>query len=196
MPGRPALVLMLVLAPALVGAAASDEAVAAVKKTLTAALDVARAGGTQDEKLVALRALAREMLDTRAMGRRAIGDALAAQPPKQQEEYFELFDQLIVRAYLQKLLLFRDPHFDYREPRDQGDVVIVGTQIVTAKDAYQVEYAMRQREERWLATDVIVEGISLTDNYRSQFASLLRDHSFEELLDLMRRATRARDERT
>ncbi len=190
MPGRrPALVLVLVLAPALSGAAASDEAVAVVRKTLAAALEVVRAGGTRDEKLVSLRAVARNILDTRAMGRRAMGDALTAQPPQQQEEYLELFDHLIVRAYLQKLLLFRDPRFGYGKPRRKGDVVIVGTTIVTSKDEYHVDYEMREREGRWAATDVIVEGISLTENYHAQFASLLRDRSFEELLDLMRRKT-------
>ena len=95
-----------------------------------------------------------------------------------------------VRAYLQKLLLFRSPSFGYSEPQRNGDVVIVGTRIVSPKDEYHVDYEMRERDGQWMATDVIVEGISLTDNYRSQFASLLRDRSFKELLDLMRRKTR------
>jgi phospholipid transport system substrate-binding protein len=193
MAARPALVLALVLAPALVSAAAADDPVAAVRKTLDAALEVARGAGSQDEKLASLRAVARDILDTRTMGRRAIGDVLAAQPAERQEEYLSLFDQLMVRAYLQKLLLFRNPRFSYGEARRQGDVVIVGTEIVTSKDEYHVDYEMRQRDGRWVATDVIVEGISLTDNYRSQFATLLRDRSFDELLDLMRRTTRARE---
>lgn len=186
---RPALLLVLGLAPALLGAA-SDEAVAVVRKTLDAALEVVRTDRTRDEKLDSLRAVARDILDTRAMGRRAIGDVLSKQPPQQQEEYLELFDQLIVRAYLQKLLLFRDPRFDYREPRPRGDAVIVESTIVTAKDEYHVDYEMRERDGRWRATDVIVEGISLTENYRAQFSSLLRDRSFAELLDLMRSRTR------
>ena len=188
---RPVLVLVLVLAPALWGAANPDEAGTTVKKTLDAALTIARTSSSRDEQLVALRAVARDILDTRAMGRRAMGDVLAAQPPQQQEEFLELFDQLMVRAYLQKLLLFRDPHFDYGKPRTEGDVVIFPTKIVTTKDEYHVDYEMRERDGRWVATDVIVEGISLTDNYRSQFASLLRERSFAELLDLMRRKTRA-----
>jgi phospholipid transport system substrate-binding protein len=192
---RPALVLVLVLASGLLGATTSDEAVAVVKKSLDAALAAARASGSRDENLVALRAVARDILDTRAMGRRAMGNALAAQPPEQQEAYLQLFDQLIVRAYLQKLLLFRDPHFGYGDPQRDGDVVTVRTKIVTAKDEYHVDYEMREREGRWVATDVIVEGISLTENYRSQFAGLLRDRSFPELLDLMRSKTRpAREE--
>jgi phospholipid transport system substrate-binding protein len=187
---RLVLVLVLVLVPAMLGAAASDEAVAAVKKTLAAALEVARAGGTRDEKLLSLRGVARDILDTRAMGRRAMGDVLAAQPPEQQEEYLELFDRLMIRAYLQKLLLFRNPRFGYGKPQRKGDVVIVATTIITSNDEYHVDYEMREREGRWGATDVIVEGISLTQNYHAQFSSLLRDRSFAELLDLMRRKTR------
>jgi len=187
---RSTLVLALVLAPVLMGTATPEGAVTVVKKTLDAALVAARAGGSRDENLASLRAVARDILDTRAMGRRAMGDVLAAQPPEQQEAYLELFDELIVRAYLQKLLLFQDPHFDYGEPKGSGDVVIVRTKIVTAKDEYGVDYEMRERDGRWVATDVIVEGISLTDNYRSQFSSLLRDRSFQELLDLMRNKLR------
>ena len=70
---RRALVVVLLLAPTLMGAATSDGAVAVVKKGLDAALAASRAGGTRDENLVALRAVARDILDTRAMGRRAIG---------------------------------------------------------------------------------------------------------------------------
>jgi phospholipid transport system substrate-binding protein len=192
MPARtaPLLLLVLALAPLVSGAAAPDQAVQAVRKTLDAALEIAHTSGTQDEQLNALRAIARDILDTRTMGRRAIGDVLAAQPEERQQEYFDLFDQLIVRAYLQKLLLFHDPHFDYGEPHIHGEVVIVGTKIVTSKDEYQVNYQMRERDGRWVATDVIVEGVSLTENYRAQFSSLLRDHSFDELLDLMRRTAR------
>ena len=115
--------------------------------------------------------------------------SLAAQTPEKQEEYFELFDHVIVRAYLSKLLLFRKPRFGYRKPRREGDVVIVGSKVITTKDEYYVDYEMRERDGRWVATDVIVEGISLSDNYYEQFSSLLRGRSFEELLDLMRRKT-------
>ena len=66
----------------------------------------------------------------------------------------------------------------------------MATKIITTNAEYYVDYEMREREGRWVATDVIVENISLSDNYRAQFASLLRGRSFEELLELMRRKTR------
>jgi phospholipid transport system substrate-binding protein len=187
---RSALALWLVLTPTLVRSAPPEDAVAVVKRTLDAALSIAQAAGTRDENLAALRGVARDFLDTHAMGRRAMGGVLAAQPPDQQAAYLELFDEVMVRAYLQKLLLFRSPRFSYGDPRRSGDVVLVTTRIATVKDEYRVDYEMREREGRWMATDVIVEGISLTDNYKSQFESLLRDRSFAELLDLMRAKAR------
>jgi phospholipid transport system substrate-binding protein len=188
---RLAVALWLALTPALAHAAPADDAVAVVRRTLDAALAIARAGGSRDESLGKLRSVARDILDTATMGRRALGDVLAARPADQQREYLALFDELMVRAYLQKLLLFRDPHFTYGEPYRRGDVVVVPTRIVTAKDEYRVEYDMREHDGRWAATDVVVEGISLTENYKSQFVALLRDRSFAELLDLMRTKTGA-----
>jgi phospholipid transport system substrate-binding protein len=186
-PRRSAIALALLLAPALLRAATpAEDAAAAVRRTLDAALATAAAQKTRDENLTALRTVARDFLDTKAMGRRAIGDKLSAQPPAEQAEYLDLFDELLVRAYLQKLLLFKSPRFLYGAPRRAGDAVIVPTRIATAKDEYAVDYEMRENGGRWLATDVIVEGISLADNYREQFASLLRDRTFAELLDVMR----------
>jgi phospholipid transport system substrate-binding protein len=184
--GLSVLALCCLMGPALVRAAPADDAVAAVKRTLENALATATGQKTRDENLAALRVVARDFLDAKAMGRRAIGDALSAQPSAQQAEFLELFEELLVRAYLQKLLLFRSPRFLYGTPRPAGDAVIVPTRIATAKDEYQVAYEMRQRGGRWVATDVVVEGISLTDNYREQFASILRDRGFAELLDVMR----------
>ena len=69
-------------------------------------------------------------------------------------------------------------------------MTIVPTRILSARDEYFVSYEMNRRNGRWLATDVVIEGISLTRNYRSQFQTILRRQSFEELLARMRRTTR------
>jgi phospholipid transport system substrate-binding protein len=186
-----ALGLVLALASGLQGAAPPEDAGAVVRRMLADAVAIARAGGDRDESLAKLRGVARGILDTRTMGRRALGDVLAAQPAEQQQAYLELFDELMVRAYLQKLLLFRDPRFEYGTPRQAGAALIVPTRIVTSKDTYRVDYEMQERDGRWVATDVIVEDISLTDNYKAQFESLLANRSFAELLDLLRTKTRA-----
>ncbi|HKA30046.1 MAG TPA: ABC transporter substrate-binding protein, partial [Candidatus Binatia bacterium] len=102
------------------------------------------------------------------------------------EEFFNLFDELIVRSYLQKLLFFRQPRFAFGQEETAKDTVIVHTRILTDKDEFFVNYEMHQRDGTWLASDVVIENISLTQNYAQQFQELLRSRSFDDLLELMR----------
>lgn len=167
----------------------------AVRATLRDAKKAERMDAARDVRLAALRAAARELVDTRTMGRIAIGPALDAQTPAAQEEFFRHFDVLVVRSWMQKLLFFRDPQFAFAPSETHADHVLVKTRIVTPKDYYLVNYEMRQRAERWWATDIVVEGMSITQSYRAQFEGLLARRSFDEVLELLRRKTRTLRER-
>lgn len=186
---RAAVALSLALLALLcTGAAAPGTgATATVRDALQQATAVSSTDQPREQQLEGLRILARGLVDTKAMGQRALGSAYAERTAAEQQEFLRLFDELIVRAYLQKLLLFRNPTFRFRPEARDGDTVMVVSEVVTGKDTYEVGYAMRFDQERWLATDIVVEGISLSGNYADQFASALKTRSFDELLDLMRR---------
>jgi phospholipid transport system substrate-binding protein len=162
---------------------AGGEAVEAVRQTLGKAASAVQGEATRNEKLAKLRDLARQLFDGGAMGRRALGDVLDLQTTEQQAAFLELFDDFMIRAYLQKLLFFRNPRFAYAEPEARGEETLVRTRIVTRKDDYFVDYLMHRRDDHWYASDVIVEGISLTENYGAQFRSMLEHESFDELLN-------------
>jgi len=166
--------------------AAPAGAVDAVRDTLGKARAVVLTDDTHEQKLEALHELARHLMDTRAMGRRAIGPKLAEQSAAQQEEFLKLFDELIVRSYLQKLLFFRQPRFAFGKEEVGQDTVLVHTRILTDKDEFFVDYEMHQHDGAWVASDVVIENISLTKNYAQQFQELLRSRSFDDLLELMR----------
>jgi phospholipid transport system substrate-binding protein len=181
------LALGVLLARAAHGAAAApDGAVNAVRDTLGKARALVLTDDPREQKLAGLRELARHLMDTREMGRRALGPRFAEQPAAQQEEFLELFDELIVRSYLQKLLFFRQPRFAFGEEETKHESVIVHTRILTDKDEFFVDYEMRQRDGAWVASDVVIENVSLTQNYAQQFRELLQSRSFDELLVLLR----------
>ena len=177
---------VLVAAAAQGGIPAPGGAVGAVRDTLDKARAVVLTNDSHEQKLAALHELARHLMDTREMGRRAIGPTLAGQSAAQQEEFFTLFDELIVRSYLQKLLFFRQPRFAFGQEETAQDTVIVKTRILTDKDEFFVNYEMHRRDGTWLASDIVIENISLAQNYAQQFQELLRSRSFDELLELMR----------
>ncbi len=189
---RSSLVTLLVAcaAPGASAAPVSAEPVEAVRQTLARASGAASAEAPREERLAALRKAARELVDTRSMGREALGPTLDAQPPAWRDEFLAHFDVLIVRTWMQKLLFFRDPRFAYGAAEDRDGATWVPTRIQAGGESYHVDYRMGLQDGRWWATDIEIEGMSLVESYRAQLASLLERNSFEELLELLRMRTR------
>lgn len=173
--------------------------VAVLRSTLDAAGAAQRRDAPRPERLAAVRTAARRMVDTDAMGTAAIGaDVLDAQPAAARAEYLRHFDVLIMRTWMQKLLLFEDPRFEFGRPQPRDGATWVETRIVTDRDSYRLDYEMVLRDGRWWVTDIVVEDLSLVESYRGQITSLLEQRGFDELLALMRRKSdrlRAKDER-
>ena len=44
-----------------------------------------------------------------------------------------------------------------------------------------MDYRLLADGGRWRVYDIVIEGVSLVNNYRSQFASMLQKSSFEEM---------------
>jgi phospholipid transport system substrate-binding protein len=143
---------------------------------------------THNEKLTALSALLKNFLDTDSMGRAALGKHWSEFSAAQQKEFLSLFRELFQRTYVQKLLLFERPDFGYVGEQRNGDgTARVDTKIITPRDEFAVTYQMRPDGEHWLSTDIQIEDLSLTTNFRRQLDRLLSKSSAEEVLDRMRK---------
>lgn len=143
---------------------------------------------THDDKLVALAALLKNFLDTDTMGKGALDQHWAQLSAAQQKEFLSLFRELFERTYVQKLLLFERPDFAYVGEEQLGHgTARVDTKIITPRDEFAVTYQMRADGDRWLATDIKIEDMSLTANFRRQLDRLLAKSSVEEVLGRMRK---------
>jgi ABC-type transporter MlaC component len=172
---------------ALPGVAAAATPLEYTRSTLEQARGIVASDRTHDDKLVALSALLKNFLDTDTMGQSALGTHWASFSGAQQKEFLTLFRELFQRTYVQKLLLFEKPDFAYvGEQRTDGQAR-VDTKIVTPRDEFAVTYQLRPDAERWLATDIKIEDLSLTMNFRRQLDRLLTKSSAAEVLDRMRR---------
>ncbi|MBI1817360.1 MAG: ABC transporter substrate-binding protein [Deltaproteobacteria bacterium] len=147
-----------------------------------------------NQKLSELEAVLKDFLDTDAMGRAALGDHWTQFSPAQQREFLALFRTLFQRTYLQKLLFFEKPVFDYVGETPGDGFTRVDTKIVTPKDEFMVTYRMRAAAARWLAIDIQVEDLSLTDNFRQQLDRQLSKGSIEALLESMRKKFGGQDD--
>jgi phospholipid transport system substrate-binding protein len=197
------LIIVLLVWLALAGpakAASTSSAAAATPAGATAVspldytrtiMDQARAivGGNQthDQKVAALSVLFGKFLDTDAMGREALGPHWSTFTPAQQKQFLPLFRELIQRAYVQDLLLFQNPDFVYAGQQLFNGGALVDTKIVTPKDKFDVSYTLVPAGDKWMATAITVEGVSLIANYGNQFNRVLSRMTPDGLIALMQR---------
>ena len=172
----------------LAGAASAATPLEYTRATLEQTRAIVDSNRTHDEKLVALSALLKNFLDTDTMGRGALDKHWSQFSPAQQKEFLVLFRELFQRTYVQKLLLFERPDFGYVGEELAGNgTARVDTKIITTRDEFAVTYQMRSEGDRWMATDIKIEDLSLTANFRRQLDRLLLKSSVEEVLGRMRK---------
>lgn len=177
--------LWLGLAASVAGAASSP--LERTREVLEEARRIVDSPKSHNEKLVDLSELLKGFLDTETMGREALGSSWEKFSPSQRREFLDLFRELFQRTYVQKLLLFEKPDFAYVGEEVEGTRARVETKIITPRDEFIVTYQMQLEGGSWKATDIKIEDLSLTANFRRQLARLLEKESPAELLARMRR---------
>ncbi len=182
-----ATLLLVTVVPAPAAAPADASPLAVTRRTLDGSNAIVRGTGDRKQKLLALSDLLRDFLDTEALARLAAGKHLEGRSPEETAEFLRLFRELFIRTYVQRLLLFDAPEFAYGEEHVHGDSATVGTEIITPRDRFAVDYTFRRTPDGWRATDILVEQVSLAQNFRAQFDSALAKDSFQGLLERLRK---------
>jgi phospholipid transport system substrate-binding protein len=139
------------------------------------------------ERRHAIRRLAEEIFDFNETARRSLGRHWAARTPAEREEFVRLFGDLLERSYLTKIEVYGGEKVQYTGDAVDGDNATVKTRIVTKSGAEMpIDYKMLKRGDRWVAYDVVIEGVSLVSNYRTQFNKIIQTSSFQELVKKMK----------
>ncbi len=140
------------------------------------------------ERRAILRKEISQAFDFEEMGKRSLGPAWRNRTPKERQEYLDLFTQLLEASYLGKIESYKGEKVRYvKETVDEGRYATVGTVVVTPSgEDVPIQYRLLKEGTRWRVYDVVIEGISLVNNYRSQFGSVLQRSSFADLLARMR----------
>jgi ABC-type transporter MlaC component len=157
------------------------------KRTLQQMREVVDGPGSHNDKLAALERLLANFLETDGMGRAALDVHWSKFAPAQRREFLSLFRTLFERSYVEKLLLFDRPDFAFRGETRSGQTAEVHTAIITPKDEFNVTYRLREVDHRWMATDIQIEDLSLTSNFKHQFDRLLETSSPAEVLARLRK---------
>ncbi len=123
------------------------------------------------------------------MSKRALGQQWNQLTDKEKKEFVTLFRTLLVKTYANKIDGYGRQRLQYLDERSKEGFAEVRTKIVYAKNEFLLDFRMLQRAGEWLVYDVIVDGISLINNYRGQFTKILRSSSYAELVEMLRKKT-------
>ncbi|HEX9909741.1 MAG TPA: ABC transporter substrate-binding protein [Desulfatiglandales bacterium] len=124
-----------------------------------------------------------EMCDWEEMSRRSLGRHWAQRSEQEKKEFVHLFGQLLERTYIDKVEGYSGEKVNYVGERIDGDYAEVDVKVVTKKNTeIPVMYKLKTRDQKWWVYDMVIEGVSLVNNYRTQFSDILAKSSYEGLV--------------
>ncbi len=186
------LIIFILSVPAYAGAPT-----VAVDKTVKRVLDVLRdpklkSPAAKDIKKEKLRVIYKDMFDEMEFSRRTLTRNWKKFTPDQRTEFVNLFEQVLERAYLDKILDYSNEKIIfYKEDTLTDNQVEVQSKIVTASKEIPIFYRMILKDGTWKVYDVVVENVSLVQNYRTQFNEILAEGTPEQLLQTLRKKVKA-----
>jgi phospholipid transport system substrate-binding protein len=166
---------------------ATDQVKGTVDQVLKILADPALKG---EKKLRERRAKIRQVVLQRfgftEMSKRSLGRYWSERTPEERTEFVRLYTDLLERAYIDRVDGYTGEQVVYLGESVDGDYSEVRSKIVTKRNQeIPILYRLQKTNANWEVYDVIVEGVSLVNNYRTQFSKIIRTSSYEGLVKKM-----------
>jgi phospholipid transport system substrate-binding protein len=143
------------------------------------------------ERIDRLREALNPIFDYEEMAKRALGTHWRRRTPAEQEEFVKLFRDFLEKIYSDKVDLYGGEKVRFgREMIDKDFAQVESAVIKPNGEEIAVSYKLRQMNGQWKVYDVVVENISIVNNYRSQFDRVISSSSYEELVKRLQEKAR------
>jgi len=143
--------------------------------------------GRQKDRRGAVRQVANDIFDFSETAKRSLARHWTPRTQAERDEFVGLFTDLLERSYISKIELYGGEKIQFVGESIEGEGAVVRTKLVTKQGTEMpIDYRMLRRGDKWLVYDVVIEGVSLISNYRTQFNKIITTSSFQELMKKMR----------
>lgn len=146
----------------------------------------------QDEKLAAptrraerknrVVTIVEKKFDFKDMSMRALAKHWGERNSEEQDRFVFLFKKLLENTYIAKIETYSGEKVVFKKAAVQGNKAIVYSDLIRKNVETPINYKLKNIDDLWLVYDVEVEGVSLVNNYRTQFASILSKENFAGLI--------------
>jgi len=181
----PALLIMAIfLAPAAARASVTAEVKAVVDRVVTIVSDKEMKNPkNESSRRAALEKTIGTIFDYGEMARLSLGVHWRDLSAAERQEFVKLFKTLLENSYTGKIESYNNEKISYLKESVEGDSAEVKSKIVTAKrEEFTIDYRLKKDGGKWMVCDVVIEGVSLVANYRSQFNRIVRSQGYGALV--------------
>ncbi|NVN92074.1 MAG: ABC transporter substrate-binding protein [Desulfuromonadales bacterium] len=123
------------------------------------------------------------IFDYGEMAKRSLGKNWNNRTPAERKQFADLFSNLLEKSYANKIESYNNEKIFYIKENVDGDHAEVKSKVVTTKrDEFTLDYRLLNKQGKWMVYDVVIEGVSLVSNYRSQFSRIISANGYDELV--------------
>lgn len=142
----------------------------------------------KETKKQKLRSIYKGMFNEIEFSKRTLARNWSKLNTAQQEEFIHLFEQVLEKAYIDKIFSYTNEKIDfYKESINSETQVEVQTKVITSSKEIPISYRLILKDGAWKVYDVVVENVSMVQNYRTQFNDILAKNTPEQLLEILRK---------
>lgn len=178
----------------------SESPTEAVRSTLTEVFRILEDEKLKDPaKLMPRRHMLEDVIashfDYAEMSKRALAAHWVPLTTGERAEFVELFKSFLSDRYAEKIEGYSGQQVFYLSERTEGNYAEVRTVLRSSKVDIPMDYRLHIRDGTWHAYDLVVDGVSLVKNYRSQFEKIIRTSSHQELVRRLHERTVGEDKK-
>ena len=186
-------IITVILCLAFPLAAFAGAALDAVKGNVDKVLDVLRDPSLKSEsskqiKKNKIRAIGDNMFDFTELSKRTLAVNWRKFTPEQQKEFISLYKDLLADTYADKIVAYTDEKivFTKEVPLTEKTIEVQST-VIRKTQEIPIYYRVIKENGSWLVYDVVIEGVSLVNNYRTQFREILSNKPPASLIETLKK---------
>ena len=159
-----------------------------VNKVIATLSDPAFKAKPKDQQIAAISLEIESVFDFQELSRRTLGKQWKKMSAEQQTEFVKLFTELLQGVYADRLLAYSDQKilFDKEIMLKKGRAEVQSYLQTSDGTKIPLFYRLTDKSGSWKVYDVIIEGVSMVKNYRTQFRQILAKDSPDKLLEILR----------
>ena len=136
----------------------------------------------REQRWASIGRIINDRFDFRSMSQSVLATSWQEATTEEKRQFVEYFSQYLEDTYRTKIESYSDQRVEYLAEQVRKDRATVDTAVLTSDKRIPITYRLKLTKGEWVAYDVVIEGVSLVNNYRSTFSAIVKAGGMDGLL--------------